>query len=157
MLGDMRSELSEVLRSGNGLFTREQLLTVADHNVLDRAVAAGRVLRILPRVYTTPALAQDRRIRLRAALAFAGPAAVLSHFSAAPIWRIRVPETERVHVLIPRTADHRSTQFVVVHRHSDSYLSADLFAYSEGLAAVRPVPTLVDCGHYSIAGTVGMS
>lgn len=141
----MRSELFAVLRAGNGLFTREQLLAVADHNVLDRAVARGSVVRVLPRVFTTPAMALDPRIRLRAALAFAGPGAALSHLSAAPIWRIRVPESEQVHVLIPRTADHRTTKFVVVHRHPDTKLPPDLLARSAGLPAVRPAPTLVDC------------
>ncbi|MDQ3732872.1 MAG: DUF559 domain-containing protein [Actinomycetota bacterium] len=141
----MRPELSKLLRAGDGLFTREQLLAIADHNVLDRAVASGRVLRLLPRVYTTPALAHDQRIRLRAALAFAGPEAALSHLSAAPVWRIRVPDTDRVHVLIPRVADHRTTKFVVVHRSPGAQLPSDLCAYSAGLAAVRPTPTLVDC------------
>lgn len=84
------------------------------------------------------------RIRIRAAFAFAGPDAALSHLSAAPIWRIWVPDSQYVHVLTPRTADHRSTKFVVVHRHPKSELSRDLLSYSEGMPAVRPAPT-VDC------------
>ncbi|MDQ3714522.1 MAG: DUF559 domain-containing protein [Actinomycetota bacterium] len=141
----MRPELQAVLRTGEGLFTREQLLGVTDHNVLDHAVSRGSIVRLLPRVYSTPALAQDARIRLRAALAFAGPDAALSHLSAARIWRIRVPDSEHVHVLIPRTADHRTNRFVVIHRHASAELPRHLLAYSSGLPAVRPAPTLVDC------------
>ncbi len=141
----MRPELSAVLRAGNGLFTREQLLAIADHNVLDRAVARGSVVRLLPRVYTTPASALDPRIRVRAALVFAGPDAALSHLSAAPIWRIRVPDSQHVHVLTPRSADHRTTEFVVVHRYPSAELPRELIAYSGGLPAVRPAPSLVDC------------
>lgn len=141
----MRSELVAVLRAGDGLFTRVQLLATADHNVLDRAVARGSVVRLLPRVYTTPALALDPRIRLRAALAFAGPDAALSHLSAAPIWRIHIPENQHVHILIPRAADHRTTKFVVLHRYPGTELPSELLAYSAGLPAVRPAPTVVDC------------
>lgn len=141
----MRPELSAVLRAGRGLFTREQLLAAADHNVLDRAVARGSVVRLLPRVYSTPAGALDQRIRLRAALAFAGPNAALSHLSSASIWRIRAPESQHVHVLTPRTADHRTTNFVVVHRHPSADIPQDLLAHSAGMPAVRPAPTLVDC------------
>lgn len=141
----MRHELSALLHAGDGIFTREQLLTVADHNVLDRAVARGSVVRLLPRVFTSPASASDPRIRARAALAFAGPDAALSHLSAAAIWRIRVPDSQHVHVLTPRTADHRTTKFVVVHRHPSTSLPPELLAYSAGMPAVRPAPTLVDC------------
>lgn len=141
----MRPELHELLRTGDGLFTRAQLLAVCDHNVLDRAVARGTIVRLLPRVYTTPALTLDSRIRARGALTFAGPEAALSHMSAAAIWRIRVPTDQLVHVLIPRNADHRTTKFVVVHRHPSTELPNSLLAYSAGLPAVRPAPTLVDC------------
>ncbi len=141
----MRSELNELLRTGDGLFTRAQLLGVCDHNVLDRAVARGTIVRLLPRVYTTPALSLDSRIRARGALAFAGPEAALSHMSAAAIWRIRVPTDQLVHVLIPRNADHRTTKFVVAHRHPRTELQNSLLVYGAGLPAVRPAPTLVAC------------
>lgn len=141
----MRPELSAALRAGDGVFTREQLLALADHNVLDRAVAKGRVVRLLPRVYSTPALALDREIRARAALAFAGSNSALSHLSAAALWRIQVPAGDHVHVLIPRGNDNRTTNFVVVHRYPDARLPKDLLAWNGGLPAVRPAPAVVDC------------
>ncbi len=141
----MRPELHDLLRAGDGLFTRAQLLAVADHNVLDRAVARGSIVRLLPRVYTTPALALDSRIRARGALAFAGPDVALSHVSAASTWRIRMPGDQLVHVLIPRIADHRTTKFVVVHRHPGRELPVEMLACSAGMPAVRPAPTVVDC------------
>lgn len=64
MLNDMRPELQALLRAVDGLFTREQLLAATDHNVLDRAVGRGSLVRLLPRSYTTPALALDPRIRV---------------------------------------------------------------------------------------------
>ncbi|CAN5431916.1 hypothetical protein BH24ACT9_BH24ACT9_18460 [soil metagenome] len=50
-----------------------------------------------------------------------------------------------VHILIPRAADHRTTKFIVLHRYPGTELPSDLLAYSAGLAAVRPAPTVVDC------------
>ncbi|MBA3801117.1 MAG: hypothetical protein H0X18_18900 [Geodermatophilaceae bacterium] len=58
-----------------------------------------------------------------------------------------------MHVLAPRTADHRTTGFIVVHRHPSEDLPRELVAYSNGLPAVRPAPTVVDCWAMLIADT----
>jgi len=78
---------------------------------------AGRWQPVLPRVYATFTGPLPRDSRIAAALLYAGPAAVLSHGTAAQMWGMRLESPGPVHVTVPYHCSAVSQPpFVVVHR-----------------------------------------
>lgn len=129
----------------NGIATRGQLLDLMPAWVIDHGVAAGEMIRVLPRVYATPALARDIRSRLRAALLFAGTGSALSHGTAlAQFGDLHVTGSDRVHVTTPRDRDHRSTGFVVVHRWPTDTPPANEVVVRSGLRVVACEQSVID-------------
>lgn len=114
----MQPLISRAIAAGGGVAVRSDILQVVSHDHLDRAIRRGELVRVLPRVFTWAGRQDSAEIRARAALAFAGPDAVLSHVTAAQRWGMALPETsgDHVHVSIPRARQNRTTGFVVVHR-----------------------------------------
>lgn len=77
----------------------------------------GSWRRILPGVVLMQRTAPDRAARVAAALAYAGPSAVLTGPEACLRHGLRrAPSTELLHVLIPATKHRASRDFVVVER-----------------------------------------
>ena len=80
-------------------------------------VRAGRWRRVLPRVYATFTGPLPRDSQVVAALLYAGPAAVLSHRTAAEMWGMRPRLPGPVHVTVPYHCSAVSQPpLVVVHR-----------------------------------------
>ena len=99
----------------HGLIATQQLhrLHFSDDQIHDRA-RAGRLHRIHRGVYAvgTPNLTREGHY-LAAVLATGG---ILSHTSAAALWRIRDAPLKPVHVTVPRSSGVRSRPGIIVHR-----------------------------------------
>jgi very-short-patch-repair endonuclease len=107
--------MDDVLRSGGGVATRRQLLTVADRHRIDWAMRRGELVRLLPRILARPWDADSDEVRLRAAVLFAGPGAGVSHVTALTRWRLPAPPTDEVHVTTTRRLRSPRSSAVVVH------------------------------------------
>jgi len=80
-------------------------------------ILAGRWQPVVPRVYATFTGPLPRESRISAALLYAGPVAVLSHRTAAELWRMRPESAGPVHVTVPYQCSAISQpRLVVVHR-----------------------------------------
>ncbi|MDG4827499.1 DUF559 domain-containing protein [Asanoa sp. WMMD1127] len=83
---------------------------------IDDGCRSGRLIRLLPGVFVDAACAADVTVRRRAALAYAGGAA-LSHQTALAVWGLlSEPPAAPVHVTTGRGATIRSWDWLEVHR-----------------------------------------
>jgi very-short-patch-repair endonuclease len=99
-----------------GLVTRAQLVaTGMQPGAIDRRLAAGRLHRLHSGVYAVGHTAPHSRARWLAAVLACGDGAVLSHRSAASLWKIRDGETRRPDVTI-LGPNGRSHPGIVIHR-----------------------------------------
>jgi very-short-patch-repair endonuclease len=69
---------------------------------IQRSLNAGRLHVVLPGVYAVGHSSLSWRGRLRAAVLWGGPDAVLSHITAAGLWDLLSSATPNVHITIPR-------------------------------------------------------
>jgi very-short-patch-repair endonuclease len=101
-----------------GVFTHEDARAtgLTDGQIRVR-LRTGRGIRLRPRVYRLAGVPADQRAALLAAAWAAGPAAVVSHRSAAWIWGLTERGALPAHVSVPRAAVRRPAG-VVVHRTS---------------------------------------
>jgi very-short-patch-repair endonuclease len=118
------SMLRSLLDTGDGLITSAECRRSLPRWAIDNARRAGRVRRVLPGVYLDASRCDDPALCRRAALAYAGERAALSHTSALTLWGLRgLPESstpgEPTHVTVPRSERVRSRPGVVVHRSGD--------------------------------------
>ncbi|MER7458653.1 DUF559 domain-containing protein [Micromonospora sp. NPDC126480] len=138
----MNSELKALVRRGDGLVVRREALGVVPRWVLDDALRAGHLVRLLPEVFadaalltpsaSLPALARvPRPLAGRAALVWARGHGALSGLTGLDVWGLRrQPDDEPVHLDVPMTSGLRSRRHLVVH-HRRSFLA-------ESSAASRP-------------------
>jgi very-short-patch-repair endonuclease len=124
-----------------GLVTRPQLLELGvPASAIGRQVAASRLHPVLPGVYlvghpVAPPLASEL-----AALLACGPGAVLSHRSAAALWRLAPPAERPVDV----TVVHRRGPARGIRLHRSAVLRPAEVRVREGLRVTSPARTLVD-------------
>jgi very-short-patch-repair endonuclease len=116
--------LQSLLAAAGGILSREDALIRLDHDVLDRAVRSGRLLRPYPRVYLDPTLADDRDAMVRAAVLYAGWQAAVSHLSGLAVWRLPVPADGPIHLTSSTHRHLRGTPGLVVHRRKMLRLAA---------------------------------
>src|SRR3954464_4180158 len=95
----MREQLLSEIRR-RGVITRADALRVVAPHVVDDAVRAGAVVRVLPAVYALPGSAGDREIRRAAPLAHR-PNGALSHTDALDVWGLPASLDSDVHVAVP--------------------------------------------------------
>src|SRR5690348_3527823 len=113
----MRDVLLAAVAARGGIITREEALAVAPHYVLDKAVAAGLLVRLFPRVYVLPELHDDWATRCRAAVRSVGDTARLSHTTGLSHWALMLPEAGPIHVSVDAGGNRaRSGDDLVVHR-----------------------------------------
>lgn len=130
----------ECFERGDGVAHRRALLAAGlTYGRIRRALAAGRWQSPLPGVIVAHNGPLSARQRWRAALVYAGPAAVLSHRSAAVLHGLRLDE-DRVHVTVPHGKHLASAGFVVVHQAR--HVSRD---WRAGLPCSSAARTVVDC------------
>lgn len=135
--------IAEIARGQHGLVTAGQLaaLGLGGRGVRHR-VASGRLHRLHPGVFAVGHVSVTQQARWLAAVLAGGEGAVLSHLSAAALWRLRpAPLGAAVHVVVPRGRGARLTT-VVVHR--PRALDAADRTRRDGIAVTTVARTLVD-------------
>jgi hypothetical protein len=112
---------------------------------IEHRLATGRLHRIRPGVYA----AGRPRISIyghwMAAVLSCGPRAVLSHGSAAALWRIRSLESDRFDVSVPASVSRRPTG-IVVHRRVE--LTSEDVTDWKSIPVTTPICTLIDIATY---------
>jgi Protein of unknown function (DUF559) len=134
--------MAEVAAS-NGVITRERALEAVDHHVLDRAVDAGVLVRVFPRVYVVAELATDEMTRYRAATQSSGGA--LSHLSALRIWGLPgAPVVSDIHVAVEPGCQPRRTHGLVVHRRRGFTMDGPETLVRHGIPVLRIESAIID-------------
>lgn len=110
---------------------------------IEKAVLAGRLHRVHVGVYAVGHLAPSRLGEWHAAVLACGPGAVLSHRSAATLWRIRDAVGPRVDVTIP-TDSGRRRPGIRIHRGP---LAAEEVSTCSDVPVTSPARTMVDLAH----------
>lgn len=124
------------------MIARRQLLELGlGRRRIERRIASGRLHPVWRGVYAVGRPLLDRRGRWMAAVLTCGPAAALSHGSAAALWGFGAEQGGLIDISIP--SGRRSRQRGIrVHRRTEAVL-AD-FASHEGIPATSPTRTLID-------------
>jgi hypothetical protein len=108
--------LADLLALQDGVFSRPQALALGlSGQVIDTQLRAGRWARLQRGVYAAFTGPPGRDAVLWAAVLRAGPGAVLSHQSAAELYRIG-PRWERIHLTVPGDRKVRQIPGLAVHR-----------------------------------------
>lgn len=124
----------------HGVVSRPQLLALGlGAGAIKHRVELGR-LQVLHRgVYAVGHRALRREAWWMAAVLAAGPDAVLSHRSAAELWRIRGTSRARIDVIVP--CHRRSTARLDLHRVE---VQLDEVTIEDGIPVTTPARTLLD-------------
>ncbi len=125
-----------------GVFSRAQA-TAAGFSAaqIERRVRAAAWKRELPRVYRNAATPASTALSYWAAVLWAGPECVVSHASAAAIWRIPVAPVDRPELIVPKARGPRVAG-VVVHRVTR--IDVQDVVRVEGLPVTSPARTIID-------------
>jgi hypothetical protein len=101
----------------HGIITHSQLIAVGvPRSAISRRLAAGRLHRRHRGVYAVGHRALGNEGRWLAAVLACGEGAVLSHRSAAELWRLLDPKPGPVHVTLPTNAGRRQRNGLRIHR-----------------------------------------
>ena len=126
-----------------GLVITIQLLELGlDKSAITRRVQAGLLHRIYRGVYAVGHLALSLEARWKAATLSCGEGAVLSHRSAAELWRMLEPSAGPIHVAVVTPGGRSPRQGIEIHR-LPSLQSRDITIHN-GIPATRPQQTLLD-------------
>lgn len=138
-------ELWELVRRQHGVVARRQLLELGlSSDAIAHRIKVGRLHPVWRGVYSVGRPEVSRHGRLMAAALKCGPAALLSHRSAASLWGLLAWQ-EVVDVVVPYLAP-RHPRGIRVHRRLD--LGPQHRRWLDGLPVTDPISTLVDvaCG-----------
>lgn len=107
----------ELVDLQSGVISRQQAIRGGmDPDVIHRLLASGRWQRLQPGSYAVFTGPPPREATLWAALHRAGPDAVLSHLTAAELFRLTDRPSSLIHVTIPESRHIGHIPGVVVHR-----------------------------------------
>lgn len=108
---------------------------------IEHRVATGRLFPVMRGIYAVgwPQLTPERR--WMAAVLACGPAAVLSHRSAAALWQIGAERRGRVDISVRRRCEHRRAG---IRARSRPSLSLADIETRDGIPVTTPVQTLLD-------------
>jgi predicted transcriptional regulator of viral defense system len=113
---EAEGRLARIAACQSGGFTRDQALGAGfSASQVQRRLDAGVWVRVHPRVYRHAGSPPTRALAVAAAVLWAGPGAVVSHTSAAVIWRMAHDAPDRVELVVRRARAPRAPG-VVVHR-----------------------------------------
>lgn len=123
-----------------GVVSRRQLLGMGlGEDAVDHRLAVGRLYAVGHGVYAVGHRSLSRRGHWMAAVLSSGPAAALSHRSAAELWGIRDSGSGRINVTVP----HRSSSSELTQRHL-SVLPEDEVTVHEGISVTTVPRTVLD-------------
>jgi hypothetical protein len=137
--GDDR-DIGRLAREQHGVVSRAQLARMdLGEGAIEGRIRAGRLYRLHAGVYAVGHEAVGRQGRWMAAVLASGPAAVLSHFSAAALWGIRSNAKSRIDVTVP----HRSRSSRLIYRHV-SVLPTDERGVVDAIPVTTAARTILD-------------
>lgn len=126
----------------HGVVTLTQLLTIGlDKSAIGRRVRAGRLHRIHRGVYAVGHTHLSQEGRFLAAVFAFGDRAVLSHMSAAVLWRLLEPRGRRIDVTVPGSGARRSRKAIIPHR---SALPEHYVTIRHAIPVTTPARTIID-------------
>lgn len=108
---------------------------------LSAATRLGIVERVLPRVYRVIGSPRSRLQVIAAAQLWASPEAAVSHWTAAELHALDVPQHEQVHITATRYVESASPDIFV---HPRAFLPDSDLCRMRGLAATGSMRTLID-------------
>ena len=142
-----KGDIWRLVNSQHGVVTRAQLLALGmSPRSIEHRLANGRLYSLMRGVYAVGRPNVGKRGWWMAVVLACGPEALLSHHSAAALWRIRrgrVADVRRadVHVVVPR-ANPKQRPGIRAHRRLDH--AAPGRREVDGIPVTHPVATLVD-------------
>ncbi|HTT95029.1 MAG TPA: type IV toxin-antitoxin system AbiEi family antitoxin domain-containing protein [Solirubrobacterales bacterium] len=135
--------LAAVAGRQHGVVTFGQLVALGiDKSGVERRVQAGRLHRLHRGVYAVGHLSLSWRGRWLAAVLALGDGAVLSHASAAALWRFLRPMPGAIHVTLATQAGRARRRGIQVHRSRT--LSPSHVTRRHGIAVTTPARTIED-------------
>jgi very-short-patch-repair endonuclease len=132
----------DALVGPSGWATRRELVQRVDRGTVDAWVTAGKLVRLEPGVFATPAGAADWRTRVAAAAVTRR--AVVSHSTALALWEL-APPSSPIHLTVDATRSARGSAGLVLHRGGD---------LSEARRRVDRIP--VTCVERAVVDTWGL-
>lgn len=136
--------MRELAECQHGVFARRQLLAKGvGPKVIERYLLDRRIEAVYRGVYAFARQLLSREGRWMAAVLAAGPGAVLSHGSAAALWRVLRPTAGPIHVTCPRKLRSRPSLFP----HCLPF-SPDEITVHDGIRVTTPSRTLFDIAHH---------
>jgi len=145
MCGPQQTERAEAVIAGladtqHGIVSRTQLLAAGiTARQIEWRVRRKRLRMIYRGLYAVGHAVLSREARWMAAVLAAGKGSVLSHWSAATLWRMRPGTGPRSHVTSPRK--RRSSGTITFHC---AQLGPDEVTEEQGIPATTPARTLLD-------------
>jgi hypothetical protein len=134
--------LARIAARQHGVVSREQLVALGrDLSFAGRELAAGRLHPIHLGVYAVGHRNLTREGRWMAAVLAGGERALLSHFSAALLWRLIDRAPDLIHVLVPGPSGHRRAGLIM---HRTRFLPPEHRAQRGGIPVTSPHRTLID-------------
>lgn len=109
--------MARIAAQQHGVITVAQLHEIGlDKSAVWRRLQGGRLHRIHKGVYTVGHSAPHLHTHFMAAVLACGSGAVLSHISAAVLWKLLRPIGGPVHVSVPTTSGRKSRRGIHIHR-----------------------------------------
>jgi predicted transcriptional regulator of viral defense system len=110
----------DLVRRQHGVVARRQLLALGfTRQGIEHRIRKGRLHPIHPGVYAVGRPELTQHGRWMAAILAKGPAAVLSHRSAASLYGIATQRGNAIHVSVPAHSRRRSSRGITVHRRKE--------------------------------------
>ncbi len=134
-------ELAELACRQDGLVARHQARGHLSRKQLEGRLASGRLFAVRRGVYRFAGVPTGPRVELRAACLAAGPAAVVSHRSAAELWELRGIVADRPEITVPPPMWPRLPG---VRCHQSGRLPQLHIATRSGFSVTTPARTLAD-------------
>ena len=140
--GSREARIAQIAELQRGRVTRDQLRAAGiSDNAIKSLIASGRLIRLYRSVYAVRPTVEVPLGRETAALLACGRNALLSHRSAASLWKLCEPAEDPVELMVPRRR-HPRTPGVRIHRPG-RLLPADI-RVEQGLPVTSPARTLLD-------------
>lgn len=95
-------------------FTYADLCAAASRHGIDGAIRRGEIVRVLPGFYASAVHADSWAVRARAAIAWAGPRALIGGTSALFAWEVIEAAPSTVHLVLPHGAHRRPPRWLQV-------------------------------------------